>query len=173
MVIHFKNRPKPHEPCRRRRTTATPQKTMLLLMNPQKNAQGLCHRYHLFFPSRRQGLPRHAEMRCGMFPNVGLATTVETVKSLFSSLIVGTGGTVTCCSLGHRMYRSAKGCLSVNFPLLQTACEIDQVGGGVGFVHDLLVGFRFPSLAQFGERAWWILLQPSYRRLGRLDARRE
>ena len=30
-----------------------------------------------------------------------------------------------------------------------------------------------PSLAQFGERVWWMLLQPSNRRLGLLDSRVE
>ena len=40
--------------------------------------------------------------------------------------------------------------------------------------YDRNVGRRaVPPLAQFGERVWWMLLQPSNRRLGPLDSRFE
>ena len=83
---------------------------MLLLMNPQKNPQGPCHRYHLFPGSRIQELEGTLKCFAGCFPKIAKATTAETVKSLLS-LIVGIGcmKCLTFCSkwtLWRRMYRS-------------------------------------------------------------------
>ena len=64
---------------------------LLLLMGPQKNPQGLCHRCHLFPGSRRQGPQGTQRCAAGSFENIAMATTAETAKSPLSS-IVGIGG---------------------------------------------------------------------------------
>ena len=48
------------------------------------------------------------------------------------------------------------------------------VGGDSKTAYERNVGRRaVPLLAQFGERVWWMPLQPSNRRLGPLDSRFE
>ena len=47
--------------------TTRPQKTMLLLLNVQKNPQGRCHRCHLFPGSRTQGVQGTQKCAAGSF----------------------------------------------------------------------------------------------------------
>ena len=113
-------------------TTARSLKTTLLLslMNLQVNPRGLCRRCHLFLGSRRQGF--HVTQKCvaGSFENMAMTTTAETAK-----IVVGIGGmsSLTFCSMrtvGHSVNRrlsSAKGCLSVNFPICSVCQKIVRI----------------------------------------------
>ena len=55
-----------------------------------------------------------------------------------------------------------------------SSLEVPEVGRDGKIASERNVGRRaVHPLAQFGERVWWILLQPSNRRLGPLDSRFE